>query len=223
MVDAKTHELILGEAANSYKVEYYELSWEEAGHTNTQSRFFWGKADGTFKNSKIFAGEYRITLKEGAFYAPDPEFVKLEKNKLTQLNYSVIPYARVKIDNIEITGSKQNNLTIEYTIEDTENEINTENVDADIYSLSESQVFISSKSPNVGITNSETKYTIRAKKEFTRGDDYTPGTPFQVRETNVRNLEPGKYWVRIGVRTGNPYKRYNFSSIQEITIPEIDE
>lgn len=222
VIDSKTNELILGEAANSYKIEYYEVSWEEAGHTNTQSRFFWGKADGTFKNSKIFAGDYRITLKEGAFYAPEPEFVTLEKDKLTRLDYSVIPYARVKIDDIEITGTKQNNLIIKYTIEDTEKEINTENIDKDLYSLSESQVFISSKSPNVGITNSETKYTIRAKKEFTRGEDYTPGTPFQIRETNVRNLAPGKYWVRIGVRTGNPYKRYNFSTIKEIIIPEIN-
>ena len=67
VVDRKTNEPLQAEAANSYKVEYYELSWEEAGHANTQSRFFWGKADGTFLNTKIFAGKYRITLKEGAF------------------------------------------------------------------------------------------------------------------------------------------------------------
>ena len=84
--------------------------------------------------------------------------------------------------------------------------------------MSEAQVFISSKSPNVGVNNSETKYTIRAKKEFERGD-YEPGVPFQVVEKNVRNLDPGKYWVRIGVRTANPQKRYNFSTIKEIVVP----
>lgn len=78
VVDRKTNESLQAEAANSYKVEYYELSWEEAGHANTQSRFFWGKADGTFLNTKIFAGKYRITLKEGAFYAPEPEVVYLK-------------------------------------------------------------------------------------------------------------------------------------------------
>lgn len=91
-------------------------------------------------------------------------------------------------------------------------------MDEGLYTLSEAQVFISSKSPNVGVNNSETKYTIRAKKEFERGD-YEPGVPFQVVEKNVRNLDPGKYWVRIGVRTANPQKRYNFSTIKEIVVP----
>ena len=45
------------------------------------------------------------------------------------------------------------------------------------------------------------------------------GVPFQVVEKNVRNLDPGKYWVRIGVRTANPQKRYNFSTIKEIVVP----
>ena len=53
VVDKKTNELYCSETANSYKIEYYELSWEEAGHANTQARFFWGKADGTFTNTKI--------------------------------------------------------------------------------------------------------------------------------------------------------------------------
>lgn len=169
-------------------------------------------------NTKIFAGKYRITLKEGAFYAPEPEVVYLKENRLTRLDYSVIPYARVNIDEITLTGSKQNNLEIKYTIEDTEKEVNTEGLDEGLYTLSEAQVFISSKSPNVGVNNSETKYTIRAKKEFERGD-YEPGVPFQVVEKNVRNLDPGKYWVRIGVRTANPQKRYNFSTIKEIVVP----
>ena len=194
VVDRKTNEPLQAEAANSYT------------------------ADGTFLNTKIFAGKYRITLKEGAFYAPEPEVVYLKENRLTRLDYSVIPYARVNIDEITLTGSKQNNLEIKYTIEDTEKEVNTEGLDEGLYTLSEAQVFISSKSPNVGVNNSETKYTIRAKKEFERGD-YEPGVPFQVVEKNVRNLDPGKYWVRIGVRTANPQKRYNFSTIKEIVVP----
>ena len=150
------------------------MSWEEAGHANTQARFFWGKADGTFTNTKIFAGEYRITLKEGAFYAPDPEIVTLEKGEMTKLNYAVTPYARVNIDEITLSGTKQNNLVIKYTVEDTQKEIDITNVDKGVYTLSEAQVFISSKSPNVGVNNTESKYTVRAVHKFTT---YTPGTP----------------------------------------------
>ena len=209
---------LLLSSCNYFEYDNYEAPNSGLEGTVVESRFFWGKADGTFLNTKIFAGKYRITLKEGAFYAPEPEVVYLKENRLTRLDYSVIPYARVNIDEITLTGSKQNNLEIKYTIEDTEKEVNTEGLDEGLYTLSEAQVFISSKSPNVGVNNSETKYTIRAKKEFERGD-YEPGVPFQVVEKNVRNLDPGKYWVRIGVRTANPQKRYNFSTIKEIVVP----
>lgn len=219
VVDKKTNELYCSETANSYKIEYYELSWEEAGHANTQARFFWGKADGTFTNTKIFAGEYRITLKEGAFYAPDPEIVTLEKGEMTKLDYAVTPYARVNIDEITLSGTKQNNLVIKYTVEDTQKEIDITNVDKGVYTLSEAQVFISSKSPNVGVNNTESKYTVRDVHKFTT---YTPGTPITVTEKNVKNLPAGKYWVRIGVRTNNPGKKYNFSRILEVVIPDLN-
>lgn len=219
VVDKKTNELYSSETGNSYKIEYYELSWEEAGHANTQARFFWGKADGTFKNTKIFAGDYRITLKEGAFYAPEPMVVTLNKDELTTLNYAVTPYARVKINEITLSGTKQNNLLINYTVEDTQNEIDIENVDKGVYTLSEAQVFISSRSPNVGVNNTESKYTIRANHKFT---NYTPGTPIELTEKNVRNLPVGKYWLRIGVRTNNQEKKYNFSEIHEVVIPELN-
>ena len=134
VVDKKTNELYCSETANSYKIEYYELSWEEAGHANTQARFFWGKADGTFTNTKIFAGEYRITLKEGAFYAPDPEIVTLEKGEMTKLDYAVTPYARVNIDEITLSGTKQNNLVIKYTVEDTQKEIDNQCGQRGVYS-----------------------------------------------------------------------------------------
>lgn len=219
VIDKKTNELYCSETANSFKIDYYELSWEAAGHANTQSRFFWGKADGTFTNTKIFAGEYRITLKEGAFYAPELEVVTLNKGEMTKLNYAVTPYARVNIDEINLSGTKQNNLSIKYTVEDTQNEIDITNVDKGVYTLSEAQVFISSKSPNVGVNNTESKYTVRAVHKFT---SYTPGTPIKVTENNVRNLPAGKYWVRIGVRTNNPGKKYNFSRIFEVVVPDLN-
>ncbi|MCS3281903.1 DUF3823 domain-containing protein [Bacteroides salyersiae] len=76
-----------------------------------------------------------------------------------------------------------------------------------------------SKSPNVGVNNTESKYTVRAVHKFTT---YTPGTPITVTEKNVKNLPAGKYWVRIGVRTNNPGKKYNFSRILEVVIPDLN-
>jgi hypothetical protein len=218
VIDKKTNEPLSTETGNSFKIEYYELSWDESENPNTQSRVFWGKGDGTFKNTKIFAGEYRITLKEGAFHSPEPSVVTLQKNKLTTLNYVVVPFLRVKIDNLQLSGDKQNNLVITYTVEDTENEINTEGMNEDLFTLSEAQVFISRKSPNVGVANTETQFTLRAKKDIS---NYDPGVPKTYVESNVKNLPAGKYWIRIGARTDNPQKRYNFTPVQEFTVPEL--
>jgi hypothetical protein len=215
ITDRKTGEKLQTEAGFSFKVEHYELSWEEAGHANTQSNFFWGKADGSFRNVKMFAAKYRISIKEGAFYPPKDTVLILSSGKLTESNYTVIPYGRVKIDEITFAGANNNDLVIKYTVEDTESEIAQEQFNEDNSILSNAQIFISSKSPNVGVSNTQTQYTLNAKKDIS---DYTPGTPKSYTERNVKGLPPGKYWLRVGVRTENPQKRFNFSEVQEIII-----
>ena len=60
----------------------------------------------------------------------------LEKGEMTKLDYAVTPYARVNIDEITLSGTKQNNLVIKYTVEDTQKEIDITNVDKGVYTLS---------------------------------------------------------------------------------------
>ncbi|MDL2221788.1 DUF3823 domain-containing protein [Parabacteroides sp. OttesenSCG-928-N08] len=216
VVDKKSGQPLLSETGYSYKIEYYEMSWEAAGHENTQSRYFWGKGDGTFMNSKIFAGTYRLTLKEGAFHEVEPREVELRSGKLTEVNYEVIPFARVFLEEVTTAADNPNNLVIKYRVEDTEGEIDTETIDEDLFLLSEARVFISSKSPNVGVSNTESNFTLNARKDLSR---YTPGIPKSYTETNVKGLPSGTWWVRVGARTDNPQKRYNFSEVFEITIP----
>ncbi len=216
--DKETSDLILGEALNSYKVEYYELSWEEAGHTNTQPMFFWGKADGTYKNTKIFEGKYRITLKEGAFHQPDPVIVSLKNNKIERIDFNVIPFVRVEIVEYKLTGALQNNLEIKYRVVDTEKEVELSNVNENDIILSEARAFLSSKTPNVGVNNTDSKYTLNAKKNIS---NYTIGVPKTYTETSIRGLIAGKYWLRIGARTDNAQKRYNFTPVIEINVPKL--
>ncbi len=220
ITDKKTGEKLLTEAAASFKVENYELSWEEAGHENTQSNFFWGMADGSFRNVKMFAAKYRITIKEGAFYPPKDTVLTMGKGRLTELNYAVIPYGRVKIDGISVIGANNNDLEITYTVEDTELEISDEEYDESTSILSTAQIFLSSKSPNVGTVNTQTLYTLNAKKNIS---NYTPGVPKTYVERNVKKLPAGKYWIRVGIRTENPQKRFNFSEVQEIEIPSTNQ
>lgn len=214
--DAKTGEPLSTETGLSFKIEYYELSWAEAGHPNTEPRFFWGKADGTFMNTKIFAGKYRITLKEGAFLDSEPKEVTLSDGKATELKFDVIPYARVNIDTILFVGENKNDLEIKYTVEDTRAEAKAPVVDEEAFKLAEARIFISGKSPNVGVNNNETIYSDKAVKDIS---NYIPGKPESYIENNIAGLPAGKWWIRVGVRTNNPQKRYNFTPVREITIP----
>lgn len=217
--DKTTSKDFTTEAGMSYKIDYYELSWAE-NHTNTQSEYFWGKADASFVNTKIFAGKYQITFKEGFFYQPPSQTIDLSKGSIKDLGtILVVPYARVKFDTLYV-GTSKTNLVIKYTVIDTEKEYDDNVVDIteSKYNLLEAHVFISSKSPVIGVNNTESDLTLNSVKDIST---YTVGFPTSYTDTKVKGLIPGaSYWVRIGVLTSNPQKRYVLSTVKQITIPK---
>ncbi|HLP05284.1 MAG TPA: DUF3823 domain-containing protein [Paludibacter sp.] len=222
VIDKKTGDSLQTEVGIGFKVNYYELSWQEAGHANTQSRYFWGKSDGTFQNTKVFAGKYIISLSEGAFFPVEADTVLLASGKLTALRFEVVPMGRVSITSItpkkNTADTTKYDLAIKYKVEDTENEVDKTTLKEDDYTLYESQVFISRKSPNVGVNNRMSDYDLNARKniiaDFPNSNNYKNYT-----ETNIKGLSPGTWWIRAAVRTNNSIKRYNFSRVVQVTLP----
>ena len=77
IIDAVTGTPISTEQPNGFRIRYEEISWSD----NATAQFFWGKADGTFNNTKLFAGRYRVTPVEGAFLTPDAKEVEVGSKK----------------------------------------------------------------------------------------------------------------------------------------------
>src|SRR3546814_13040580 len=70
---------------------------------------FWGKEDGTFRNTKIFRAKYKIYPFDGAFFQVDP--VERGIDGTVHLDFEVIPFAKVDANIGKIGSSIRATLT----------------------------------------------------------------------------------------------------------------
>lgn len=194
VIDNITGKPILTEQPNGFRIKVVEKSWSE----NAQPEYFWGKPDGTFTNTKLFAGTYEITPVDGAFFDAVPQTINIKG--INETTFTVTPYLNVTA-NVTVSGTS---LTVSYKISRTQ--VGDKILDA--------AVFVSLNNPNVG-TNVTDK-TVR--RDFMNIADTT------ILDSNysetVSGLDSGKtYYVRVGARTNNPLKRYNFTEVFKIVIP----
>ena len=81
------------------KIQITELSYaggdESVVVTNQNLNM---RQDGSYSNSKLFAGTYRMLPLEGAFYPYDAEgeTVELRNGKMTECNFTVTPYLELE-------------------------------------------------------------------------------------------------------------------------------
>ncbi|MCD7978576.1 MAG: DUF3823 domain-containing protein [Tannerellaceae bacterium] len=197
VIDQVTGEPLITEQPNGYRIKLSEISWSE----NPEPEYFWGKADGTFNNTKLFAGTYEVSPVEGAFFDVSPQTVEIKGR--VELEFKVIPYLSVATSGVELKGG--NTLEVIYTIS------RSQTGDK----ILDSRVFVSTN-PNVGtnilITDlSPLNNLSETPDEVVLETTYTEA---------ITGLEKGQtYYVRVGARTDNPNKRYNFTPVTAVTIP----
>ena len=68
-------------------------------YPDAQNYYFWGKADGTFNNSKMFAATYEVTPVEGPFITPKSEIITVKGT--ATVRFEVIPYLVISADKVE--------------------------------------------------------------------------------------------------------------------------
>lgn len=188
VIDEVTNKPIITEQPNGFRIKMEEVSWSD----NPQPEYFWGKADGTFNNTKIFPATYEISPVEGAFFPVEP--VKAEVKGTTKIEFKVMPYLTVLISDILYEGDR---LNVTYTIS------RAKTGDKII----DSRVFVSTN-PNVGSNILENE--LSPMKDLSGiSDEEILKTTFK---ESISELEKGKiYYVKVGARTDNPSKRYNFT------------
>ena len=193
IIDEVTNKPIITEQPNGFRIKLSEISWSD----NPQPEYFWGKADGTFNNTKIFKGTYEVSPVEGAFFPVEP--VTTEIKGTTKLEFVVTPYLSVNITNTSFSNGV---LNVSYKISRTK--VGDKIADA--------RVFISTN-PNVG--SNILMNELSPLKELSDMDD-TEILSTIFTET-IEGFDAQKtYYMRVGARTDNSSRRYNLTEIIEV-------
>src|SRR5262249_18331271 len=97
VIDNVTNEGIQTEQPNGFRVRLLE-----SGYENVIPIDFWGKADGSFQNTQLFANEYRVVPIEGPFVMPDTARINI--SGLTDVSFTVTPFATVHASAPRVIG-----------------------------------------------------------------------------------------------------------------------
>ncbi len=163
------------------------------------------KMDGSFKNSKLFKGHYRVSIKGGAFWAVPP--VEMDIDKGSKYDFNLTPY-------LYLNGFTQqldsNQLTLRFTMQAPI---------AGMPSIAEIQPYVNTTSmvgPGASIRDYSDVYKVTVNKEWA---DMSPADKSP--EFVIPNLVRGRtFYVRVGVRFNNDDKSSNLSEIIKVEIPK---
>lgn len=188
------------------RIKMEELSWAHGDSTIAIIPTYLNvRQDGSYVNTKIFSGQYRMTPVEGAFYPYDAagEIVDIKGN--VTKDFTVIPYLDVSwISEPTLTSDNKITCSIQFT----------RNVKsgAIMPDLSNTRLFISTtqyvgnnnydsqiSSSTVNLTNTQEGQTITLTSNALK---YTGMT----------------YYVRVGACCNDSYKKYNYTDIKQLTV-----
>lgn len=181
------------EQPNGFRIRLDEVV---DGKITNFPQYFWGKPDGTFRNTKIFKGTYVVQPVEGAFLPVDP--VEVEISGETELTFEVTPNITI---NAAITTSGPD-IIAKYRL--------TKAPGAG--KITTARLLVSKWNPNVGMNRLD-REAVRdlsgAKDEAIVTTTYT--------DSVLDCLEPGvTYYVRVAALASNTSGRYNFSEVVKI-------
>jgi hypothetical protein len=164
------------------------------------------KFDGTFKDSKLFKGTYKVIPKGGAFW-PLYDTVTVDINKGTKRDFTVTPYIIIKNFTATLNGKT---LTLKYLMEAP--------IGAGLPTIIETQPYVNNTKlvgAGASIRDFSDLYKKAINKEWADMTDADKSVTIE-----IPDMLPGrKFFVRVGVRLNDSFKSSNFSDIIEIDVP----
>jgi hypothetical protein len=163
------------------------------------------KIDGTYKNSKLFGGHYRVSVHGGAFWPADIQEMDIANG--SKLDFKLTPY--LFINNFAADMVDSTTLKLKFDLEAPIDGIPT---------ITEIQPFVNTTKivgPGASIFDFSDLNKVTVNKEWT---DFTSAE--KSREITISNLIRGRtFFVRVGVRFNNDDKSYNLSEVLEVAVP----
>jgi len=162
------------------------------------------KIDGSFKNSKLFKGHYRVSIKGGAFWAVPP--VELDIDKGTKYDFNLTPYLYITNLTYKLDSTT---LTLRF---------NMQAPIAGMPAITEIQPYVNTTSmvgPGASIRDYSDVLKVMVNKEWANMSPADKSPEFV-----IPNLVKGRtFFVRVGVRFDNDDKSSNLSEIIKIEVP----
>jgi hypothetical protein len=201
IADAKGVALQMEQGGSSGRIRMEELSWSD----NPLPVYLNFKQDGSYINNKIFAGNYRMTPVEGAFY-PVAESIVDIRNSVTQ-NFTVVPYLNVDwVGEPIVTTDKKVSVTFKFTRNPAPAGLTQPNpLDYQLY-ISTNQ-FVGNNNWDNTAVGAVVPATVAME-----GQNLTITSTVPMKYAT-------KYFLRVGVRVNDTFKKYNYNTVKTVTIP----
>jgi hypothetical protein len=206
ILDPDGNLLRLEPGSSNMRIQMDELSWAN-GDTSIAviPRYLNVKIDGTYTNTKIFSGTYRMTPIEGAFY-PYGDGDTIVINGSAAKDFVVIPYLEVNwIDEPYLTPDSCVETSITFVRNSKDGEFMPDLLNARLCISSNQYVgnnnyYTDLISGAVTVTNAQENTTIVLKSK-----------KLKYFNTDV--------YVRVGVCCNDTYKKYNYTTIVKLHVP----
>ncbi|HMG07065.1 MAG TPA: DUF3823 domain-containing protein [Mucilaginibacter sp.] len=187
-------------SGNSTQIRLQQIGW-------TAPQTIPSKFDGTFEDTKLFKGGYKVVPTGVAFW-PVTDTVVVNIDQGTKRDFTVTPYVVIKNFTSSLTGTT---LTLKFDI--------TAPVAAGLPTIKDVQPYVNTTKlvgTGASIRDFSDVNVITINKQFTD----MSATEKSITLT-IPNLIPGRtFFVRAGVRLSDSFNSSNFSEIVQVDIPK---
>jgi len=202
-IDSTTGDAFLCEQGTIH-LRLEELSWSDTPSPQSIP----SKQDGSFNDSRLFGGHYRISPYEGPFWPVEP--IEIDIKGVTERDFTLTPYLKITNVDFQVSGT-----TLTYSCK-----INAplaQNNGQALPQILDLRAFINI-TPLVG--NGANIADFSNQSAITIEQNWSDEIAATVYSGQITNLLPGRtFYIRMGARVNDTFRRYNYSEIVEIKIP----
>jgi hypothetical protein len=197
VINSITNKPLQTEQPNGTRISMTQIDYSNKRIAN----FFWGKANGTFENAKVFSGTYLVVPVNGPFFPADTQKVQIRGR--TNVDFKVIPYLTIMVQ--DSASNSSNGVTTRYSITRSQTGGN----------ISKCGTIVSLSSHVSHAVNNKSLSVIH---DLTNVPDNTIlSTQFA---DTLHGLKSGKtYYIRVEAITNGSNGQYNYSPVMKLKIP----
>lgn len=199
LIDSTTNTAFLTETSG-IQIKLEELSWS----ATPTPQYIPVQPDGSFEDTKLFGGHYRVTPVNGAFWPVSG--VEMDINGSSRRDFRLVPYLKITNFHCSLSG---NTLVMHFNL--------TAPVTQGLPQLIDIKPFVNT-TPYVGSGSTISQYTDPNKADI--NSNWSDAIAAKTFELRVPDLKQGRtFYVRAGVRVNDSYKQFNYSETVEIKVP----